>query len=70
VDIEFDPAKDSANIAKHGLSLARAADRWRVPQNSMSGPMPSMNVLPSHATGLSMSWLIALQGRCAAKPSG
>lgn len=24
--IEFDPAKDAANIAKHGVSLARAAD--------------------------------------------
>jgi len=24
--IEFDPAKDQANIAKHGVSLARAAD--------------------------------------------
>ena len=26
MDIEFDPAKDEANIAKHGVSLARAAD--------------------------------------------
>ena len=26
MDIEFDPAKDAANIAKHGISLARAAD--------------------------------------------
>lgn len=26
MDIEFDPAKDVANIAKHGISLARAAD--------------------------------------------
>ena len=26
VDIEFDPAKDAANIEKHGVSLARAAD--------------------------------------------
>jgi uncharacterized DUF497 family protein len=26
VDIEFDPAKDAANIAKHGVSLARAVD--------------------------------------------
>ena len=24
--IEFDPAKDAANIAKHGVPLARAAD--------------------------------------------
>lgn len=24
--IEFDPSKDEANVAKHGLSLARAAD--------------------------------------------
>lgn len=24
--IEFDPAKDAANIAKHGISLARAVD--------------------------------------------
>ncbi len=24
--IEFDPDKDTANIAKHGVSLARAAD--------------------------------------------
>ncbi len=24
--LEFDPAKDEANIAKHGISLARAAD--------------------------------------------
>lgn len=24
--IEFDPAKDAANLAKHGRSLARAAD--------------------------------------------
>lgn len=24
--IEFDPAKDAANIAKHGVSLAKAAD--------------------------------------------
>lgn len=24
--IEFDPAKDEANIAKHGVSLARAAE--------------------------------------------
>lgn len=26
MDIEFDPAKDEANLAKHGLSLAVAAD--------------------------------------------
>ena len=26
MDIEFDPAKDRANLAKHGISLARAAD--------------------------------------------
>lgn len=26
MNIEFDPAKDAANIAKHGISLARAAD--------------------------------------------
>jgi len=26
VKIEFDPAKDAANIKKHGISLARAAD--------------------------------------------
>jgi uncharacterized DUF497 family protein len=26
MDIAFDPAKDAANIAKHGISLARAAD--------------------------------------------
>jgi uncharacterized protein len=26
VEIEFDPAKDAANIAKHGLSLAMVAD--------------------------------------------
>lgn len=26
MDIEFDTAKDAANIAKHGVSLARAAD--------------------------------------------
>lgn len=26
MDIEFDPAKDAANIAKHGVSLARAAE--------------------------------------------
>ncbi|SDD86142.1 hypothetical protein SAMN05444678_12717 [Sphingomonas sp. YR710] len=26
MDIEFDPAKDASNIAKHGVSLARAAD--------------------------------------------
>ena len=26
MDIEFDPAKDQANIAKHGISLARAAE--------------------------------------------
>jgi uncharacterized DUF497 family protein len=26
VDIEFDPEKDAANIAKHGVSLALAAD--------------------------------------------
>jgi uncharacterized DUF497 family protein len=26
MDIEFDPAKDAANIAKHGVSLALAAD--------------------------------------------
>jgi uncharacterized DUF497 family protein len=24
--IEFDPGKDEANVAKHGVSLARAAD--------------------------------------------
>jgi uncharacterized DUF497 family protein len=24
--IDFDPAKDAANIAKHGISLARAAE--------------------------------------------
>ena len=24
--MDFDPAKDAANIAKHGVSLARAAD--------------------------------------------
>ncbi len=26
MQIEFDPDKDAANIAKHGVSLARAAD--------------------------------------------
>ncbi len=26
MDIEFDPAKDAANIDKHGVSLSRAAD--------------------------------------------
>lgn len=26
MDIEFDPAKDAANIAKHGISLARAGE--------------------------------------------
>lgn len=26
MQIEFDPVKDKANIAKHGISLARAAD--------------------------------------------
>ena len=26
VDIEFDPAKDEINVARHGISLARAAD--------------------------------------------
>ncbi|MBX9884571.1 MAG: BrnT family toxin [Novosphingobium sp.] len=26
MDIEFDPAKDVVNIAKHGVSLARAAE--------------------------------------------
>jgi uncharacterized protein len=26
MDVEFDAAKDKANIAKHGVSLARAAD--------------------------------------------
>ena len=26
MEIEFDPAKDAANIAKHGLSLAAAED--------------------------------------------
>jgi uncharacterized protein len=26
VDIEFDPAKDAANLAKHGISLVRAAE--------------------------------------------
>ena len=26
MDIEFDPAKDAANKAKHGLSLAEAAE--------------------------------------------
>ena len=26
MDIEFDPAKDAANIAKHGISLARGED--------------------------------------------
>lgn len=26
MDIEFDPAKDEINIAKHGVSLARAVD--------------------------------------------
>lgn len=26
MDIEFDPAKDEVNIAKHGISLARAAE--------------------------------------------
>ena len=26
MDIEFDPAKDAVNIAKHGLSLADAAE--------------------------------------------
>jgi uncharacterized protein len=25
-NIEFDPAKDAANVEKHGISLARAAD--------------------------------------------
>ena len=26
MEIEFDPAKDEANLAKHGISLARAVD--------------------------------------------
>jgi uncharacterized DUF497 family protein len=26
VEIEFDPVKDAANVEKHGVSLARAAD--------------------------------------------
>lgn len=26
MEIEFDPAKDAANIEKHGISLGRAAD--------------------------------------------
>ncbi len=26
MNIEFDPAKDAANVAKHGISLARAVD--------------------------------------------
>jgi uncharacterized protein len=26
MEIEFDPAKDAANIAKHGISLARAVE--------------------------------------------
>ncbi len=26
MEIEFDPAKDAANVRKHGISLARAAD--------------------------------------------
>ena len=26
MEIEFDPAKDIANVEKHGVSLARAAD--------------------------------------------
>jgi uncharacterized DUF497 family protein len=26
VEIEYDPAKDAANVEKHGISLARAAD--------------------------------------------
>ncbi|HTM78883.1 MAG TPA: BrnT family toxin [Devosia sp.] len=26
MEIEFDPAKDQSNIAKHGISLARAAE--------------------------------------------
>lgn len=26
MDVEFDPAKDQLNIAKHGISLARAAE--------------------------------------------
>ncbi|KRA45751.1 BrnT family toxin [Devosia sp. Root635] len=26
MEIEFDPAKDAVNIAKHGVSLSRAAD--------------------------------------------
>ncbi len=26
MEIDFDPAKDAANIAKHGISLARAVD--------------------------------------------
>ena len=30
MDIEFDPAKDVANIAKHGVSLERAIDLTRV----------------------------------------
>ena len=26
MSVEFDPAKNAANLAKHGISLARAAD--------------------------------------------
>lgn len=26
MELEFDPAKDAANIAKHGVSLQRAAE--------------------------------------------
>lgn len=30
MDIEFDPAKDKANIAKHGLSLRRAGEMTNI----------------------------------------
>jgi hypothetical protein len=36
VAIEFDPAKDAANIAKHGVSLARTGELaiWAFTENS------------------------------------
>lgn len=30
MQVEFDPAKDKANVAKHGISLARAVDLCEV----------------------------------------
>jgi len=49
MNIEFDPAKDATNIAKHGVSL-QAADNPLMDEAFMTGMKPSRRGRPKLAT--------------------